>query len=231
MPDIPLKTFGKGSRSHTGYSKLQADENAADPGGSSREHSRDRNSDTTMPSASLAANSSFRNKKPSRGSAPRLNDYEDEEERLLSGHGREEDFDGRSEPRRRKEASLSVRSVRVPLAYHCYINTHSQQRSSDSKANSGIFSRSRTRDRSRNIPFRPPGICGTTTLFSRAHAQLSLSRQVSETISSKHRSQPEVQCLHIPTHCIVRAVQVFLQPLLPPGRPFPVRSAAEDWLV
>ena len=119
MPDIPLKTFGKSTRTHTGYTKLQGDEDSEETHRNSREHPRSRNSDTAMPSSSRAA---LLGKKRLKSQPTDYNDYADEEETLLSNNDREEEFDGRSEPRRRKEASLSVRSVSsascsFPLAF------------------------------------------------------------------------------------------------------------------
>lgn len=155
MPDIPLKTFGKGIRTHTGYSRLKGDEDSGESGSVPHDYSRSQSSDTSMPSSSRVA---LLGKKRSKSQDAQHSDYADEEETLLANNDTEDDFDGRSEPRRRKEASLSVRSVRLTSSFQLQQHSYHMQRSADSKARNSLFSRGKTKDRSRTIPFRPPGM-------------------------------------------------------------------------
>jgi len=54
-------------------------------------------------------------------------------------------------------------------------------------------------------------------------------RQTTEQVPSKYRPQPEVQCVHVLAHRLLRTIQVLLQPLFSPRRTFPVRSCAQNW--
>ena len=56
-------------------------------------------------------------------------------------------------------------------------------------------------------------------------------RQTTEQIPSKYRPQPEIQCVHLPAHRLLRTIQVLLQPLFSPRRTFPVRSSPQNWYV
>ena len=54
-------------------------------------------------------------------------------------------------------------------------------------------------------------------------------RQTAKQVLSKYRPQPEIQCVHVLTHRLLRTIQVLLQPLFSPRRTFPVRSCSQNW--
>jgi hypothetical protein len=133
MPDIQLKTFKKASRSNTGYTKLDSgDIDNGDTGedpehtksGRDREDRVDRNTkanSNTMASSSRSVGASFRGKKPTRKLSYHYDDRE-EEENLLTGHEREDDYERNAVSRRRKEASISARSVSLASLDESFMN-------------------------------------------------------------------------------------------------------------
>jgi magnesium-transporting ATPase (P-type) len=54
-------------------------------------------------------------------------------------------------------------------------------------------------------------------------------RQTTDQVPSEYCPQPEVQCIHVPAHRLLRAIQVLLQPLFSPRRTFPVCSCSQNW--
>ena len=53
-------------------------------------------------------------------------------------------------------------------------------------------------------------------------------RQIAEQVSCKHCPQPKVQCVHVPSHRLLRTIQVLLQPLFPSRRPIPIHTRPQN---
>ncbi|KAH8114976.1 aminophospholipid-transporting P-type ATPase [Phellopilus nigrolimitatus] len=113
-------------RTRAGYTQLQGEGDSAGSNGTANWNGGD-SSGSTMPASTRAAAAAFKGKKPVRSSSfNNYKDYPDEEETLLGAHEGEDEIDEDNSSRHRESRA-------------------------------GLLSRSsKTKDKSRTIPFRPP---------------------------------------------------------------------------
>jgi hypothetical protein len=250
MSDIRLHTLRSNSRSRNGYDARH------DPQPSSRQ--RHPSPSTTSAAANLtssshpgppmplrapllntstaaaaSSSSSAFSSSARRNKGRRRNEYgegEPEEETTLLGEGEhdpgflhDDGEDGEEEGSRLVSVERVYEQVRIRVAFDllpllmtlracCYSD---RRRGEGQRTNLGLFLYDH---QVRRID---------TYTFTRRSPQRS-ERQAAKQVSSQHCPQPKVQCIHLPAHRLLRAIQVLLQPLFPPRRPFSIRSCPQN---
>lgn len=235
-PDIPLHYISSNSRSRPRYASPTDSISQGD----------DHPGRTDMHTAALrsaAAGRGFGSGR-SKGKGKQREQYpdeSDEEATLLLGHvdgdadGDEDgDIGGEGQGSTRLKRLEGSQTPRVRCS-HSQIDTtivdvRPRQRSS-------TLSRTRSKgrqDRTRTIPFRPPGRLVHLILTAAIPDRLSLpcvvlGREISISIPPQHRSQPKVQHIHLLPGCFIRTVQVLFQSVFPAGGTFAVHPCTQDW--
>ena len=161
MSDIPLRTFGRSRNSRSGYTPLNTEQDeygaSGDGVNSNNQQTMPLQANVTMAAVSGAQQNHQRRKGKKKQT---YQDDPEEHEGLLAD---DQGGDSEGEVERPGPARLPAHEVR---STPCYLTlSHIQQRST-SRSSSSRKHAGGSKDKSRTVPFRPPGVlrrqCGQT---------------------------------------------------------------------
>jgi len=155
MSDIPLRTFGRSRNSRSGYAPLNTERDEYDGNENERVDGNNHQSMPLQTTATKATVSAARHNHQ-RWKGKKRQSYQDdpEEQQGLLGDG--EGHDSEEEVGRPGPARRSTQEVRpTPPCY--LIISHTEQRSTSRSTSSGKHAGG-SKDKSRTVPFRPPGV-------------------------------------------------------------------------
>ena len=222
MSDIPLRTFGRSRSSRSGYTPLNTEQDEYNANGS---RGVDNNNHQTMPLQTNVTRAAISgaNQNHQRWKGKKKQTYQDDPEEHEGLLGDDQHHDSEDEVGRPGPARLPTHEVwSTPHNAWLWLTSSSDRLRGRLLAGS-MRAIQKT---SLELCHSDPQVCfGDSAASPTKLIRLPL-RKTPITVHSKHRQKSEIQRIHFPTYRILRAVQVFLQPIFLAGRPFAVCSCA-----